>query len=523
MKANLLHPDRDFDWKAPSLWNEDTLMADLGLDALFDAMADGDACILNSARKVILSGTGGDPETIRYRQEIVRDCLDHPLVLRQIYAIAVEAKEKEKGHYLGGLNRYPHWLLRDAIEQMKMFVGMFRKLRRIVDSHAGKFVSRGCTTLCATVQHELDDEYLARADAHLEQLNLDGQTALSAALDSVSRGTNYVLHRSRRVSETWWESKWRQLRDILFPPNAPPLSFTLHPRDEGGARALDALRDRGICDTAIALAQSRDRVRNYFAALRQELAFYIGCINLHERLTRKKAPICLPTPSSPQERQFSFCALTDLCLLLERDGQVTANDMQADERTLVVVTGANQGGKSTFLRSVGIAQVMMQCGMFVTAESFRSGVCSGIFTHYRREEDIEMKSGKFDEELERMSDIVDHVTRDSMVLLNESFATTNEREGSEIGRQVITALSDNSVRVVCVTHLYEMARELYERNGKNLLFLRAERKADGTRTFRMIEGEPLPTSHGPDLYNTIFGADAREKEAGDGRSAARTA
>lgn len=105
-----------------------------------------------------------------------------------------------------------------------------------------------------------------------------------------------------------------------------------------------------------------------------------------------------------------------------------------------VVTGANQGGKSTFLRSVGLAQLMLQCGMFVPAEAFAASVAGGIYTHYRREEDTAMQSEKLDEELARMSAIVDLLRPHDLVLLNESFAATNEREGSEIVRQIIDAL-----------------------------------------------------------------------------------
>ncbi len=63
------------------------------------------------------------------------------------------------------------------------------------------------------------------------------------------------------------------------------------------------------------------------------------------------------------------------------------------------VTGANQGGKSTFLRSIGLSQLMMQCGMFVPAKYLCSNICESIFTHYKREEDTTMSSGKLDEEL----------------------------------------------------------------------------------------------------------------------------
>ena len=81
--------------------------------------------------------------------------------------------------------------------------------------------------------------------------------------------------------------------------------------------------------------------------------------------------------------------------------------MKAEDKDLVIITGANQGGKSTFLRSIGLAQLMMQCGMFVAAESFGSNICTCLFTHYKREEDPTMRSGKLDEELGRMSSIVD--------------------------------------------------------------------------------------------------------------------
>ena len=106
-----------------------------------------------------------------------------------------------------------------------------------------------------------------------------------------------------------------------------------------------------------------------------------------------------------------------------------------------MITGANQGGKSTFLRSVGVAQLMTQCGMFVGAQSLRVNVCDGVFTHYKREEDETMESGKLDEELARMSEIADHIGAGSVLLCNESFAATNEREGSQIARQVVTRCS----------------------------------------------------------------------------------
>ncbi|MGH3180374.1 MAG: hypothetical protein ACRDOE_00465, partial [Streptosporangiaceae bacterium] len=54
------------------------------------------------------------------------------------------------------------------------------------------------------------------------------------------------------------------------------------------------------------------------------------------------------------------------------------------------------------------------------------------------------------------------------------------------------------------THLYDLAERLYAEHDPAMLFLRAERQSDGHRTFRVLEGEPLPTSYGQDLYQSVF-------------------
>lgn len=115
-----------------------------------------------------------------------------------------------------------------------------------------------------------------------------------------------------------------------------------------------------------------------------------------------------------------------------------------------------------------------------------------------------MESGKFDEELTRLSEIADHVKTDALMLFNESFAATNDREGSEIARQVVSAMLEKRIKVFFVTHLTEFSRTLFETNAGRPVFLRAERLSDGTRTYKLVEAEPLATSYGEDLYAQIF-------------------
>jgi DNA mismatch repair ATPase MutS len=166
-----------------------------------------------------------------------------------------------------------------------------------------------------------------------------------------------------------------------------------------------------------------------------------------------------------------------------------------------------------------LSQLMMQAGMFVPAASFSAGLRRSVFTHFRREEDAAMNSGKFDEELRRMSDIVDRLGSDSLLLFNESFAATNEREGSEIAGQIVRALLAGGVQIFFVTHLYEFVRSLYDEGNPAFRFLIAERRMDGERTYRMVEGVPAGTSFGRDLYERVFGpGDAPDPSAGAGKT-----
>jgi DNA mismatch repair ATPase MutS len=350
---------------------------------------------------------------------------------------------------------------------------------------------------------ELDDEYLDSVEDHLRRLAFRDGVLMSAGLDNGNKGTRYVLRKPWDTKQGWMERLQARMERLLLRDRSV-YEYQIADRDESGFRALSELRGRGISLVASALGQSTDHLLSFFGMLRSELGFYVGCLNLRDRLARKGEPICFPVPFPAGKAIFSGRGLYDLCLSLSVKERVVGNDVNADDKLLVMITGANRGGKSTFLRGIGLAQLMMQCGMFVPAESFRANVCDGIFTHYKREEDSSMKSGKLDEELSRMSSLVDDMTPNSIVLLNESFASTNEREGSEIARQIVRALLETGIKVIYVTHLFDLAHRFYLAKMDAALFLRAERLTDGRRTFRLVEGEPLPTSYGEDLYRRIF-------------------
>ena len=490
--------DHDFALQARLPWNERALVQDLALETLLQAMAGEDSFVREVTLKALLTSWTVDPGTVRYRQAVMRDGFKNPAALRELYALVVETIEARRKHYVGTWG--PSSVLYGARDLMQMFVGMLRRLRDLARAHGGRFESEGFRTLFALLERELTDEYFARIEVHLVEVRFRSGVLISAAPGPGNVGGRYVLRQPHEDRRSW-------LRRLLA-RGGPSYTFRLADRDEAGGRVLSEMQDRGIHLVANALAQSADHIDGFFQMLRTELAFHVGCLNLHERLAALGAPVSFPEPQPVGRRRLRCRGLYDPCLALQKQGALVGNTVDADGRSLVVVTGANQGGKSSFLRAVGVAQLMMQSGMFVAAEAFEGELCTGLITHHKREEDATLKSGKFDEELVRMSEIVDHLAPGAVVLFNESFSATNEREGSEIARQVVSALLEKGIKVLFVTHLHAFARGMFERALENALFLRAERLPDGTRTFRLVEGEPLATSFGKDLYRRIFAARA---------------
>ena len=496
MKALLMHRDRDLDLAAPLPAQAETLRQDLDLRTLAEAMSGGDELLRNIADRVLLGGFGIDVDTVFYRQEMLKDALAHPQTVRAVHALALEAIERKRKQYFGFLANYPQAVLRGSAQILEEFIDVIVRLRALADKEGPLFRSEGYVQFFVMLRAEFDDDYVERMRAHLRQVRSDRGVLLSAGLGEANAGTGYVL-RLPKAGPSW-------LDRLLM--RAPPVyTFHIAERDDAGAQTLTEMQDRGINEVGNALAQSMDHMLSFFEQVRDEVGFQVAALNLHERLSAIGVRTSFPEPTLAGTRHQRFTGLVEPCLGLHIGRAPVANDADVEGKSLVIVTGANQGGKSSFLRSVAIAQLMMQAGLFVAAEAFSADLCSGVHTHYKREEDATMKSGKLDEELARMSAIADSIAPDALLLFNESFSSTNEREGSELARQITSAMLERHIKVWFVTHQYDFAHGWYVQRRADTLFLRADREPDGSRSFRLREGEPLATSWGEDLYKEIFG------------------
>ena len=155
MKAFLMHRDHDFDLDGELPANGAALEQDLELAVLLSGMGAGDGFMSEIARRALLLSLS-DPEAIAYRQQILTDCLEHPAVVRELYALAGEALTAERKVWGGILRDSPRTILSTSVAKMELFVGFLRRLREMADEHASTFSSPGFTRFFAMLRRKVD-------------------------------------------------------------------------------------------------------------------------------------------------------------------------------------------------------------------------------------------------------------------------------------------------------------------------------------------------------------------------------
>lgn len=537
MNVNLLYSHKDwtqakpyFDWYG--------MVKDLGLEALFDAAkqdtvmrssmtvyTEHEDPFLAQAMKKVMCVPLDKKEDVLYRQEILKDCLRHEDFVGKLYVLVSkvladwEKLGRKKNHT--GVRDTKAELITD-IQVLRLLVSGMSDVKILLHENLDGLSSRGFLTLYERVNQEFSKDVQESLEKILKDLSFYTDTVVREVKRNVFTSNKPRIQIDCGVADGFKFGDMK-LESIETHVKSYTNPYGIRAKIQGQlngmmSNCISLYKNTSLQEDAANLEyQAVSYVMSccggvlssfgyFFDQLRLQIGFYLGAINIKHQMQRYLLDYCFPEVG--ERDLLHFEELKEVVMSMAQGGKTVGNTGNLDGKILTIITGANQGGKSTFLRSVGIAQVMMQCGLMVAAKRFCSGLHPNFFTHFTRREDSAMNSGRLDEELRRMDQIISNLGENSLVILNESFATTTEKEGSAIAYDVIRALKEENVKILTVTHLLSFAQKMYDETDdvekSDTAFLSAEHLEDGTRTFKMIPHEPEMTSFGLELFAQII-------------------
>lgn len=206
---------------------------------------------------------------------------------------------------------------------------------------------------------------------------------------------------------------------------------------------------------------------DFLLRLLPEIEFVTRVCELTDRLREAGYPLCRPTICKMEEKVFSAHGLYNPDVALRIDETVVENDLVFDEHArLYVLTGPNRGGKSVITCALGLAVAMAMLGMDVAAKELSLSPVDGIYTHFPTGADDTIDKGRLGEECARLKEILDTVTENSLILLDESLSSTGAYEASFIAAELLSGFALIGCRGIFSTHLHELAARVAEINER---------------------------------------------------------
>ncbi len=239
-----------------------------------------------------------------------------------------------------------------------------------------------------------------------------------------------------------------------------------------------------------------------------EFIFYIRWADYLAQVSEKGLPLCKPEILDNGLREMHTEGIYNFKLAIQavsgKQIDIVGNELEfAKEHGIYIMTGPNRGGKTTLTQAVGLVFLMAQCGLYVPADSCSLSPADCIYTHFPADENKTVDLGRLGEESRRLSEIFAKASDESLLLFNESLATTSFAEGLYIAKDVTKALRYLGARTIFNTHMHELAMSAKEVNeqieGNMKVASLITGIHEGKRSFKIFIAPPEGVSYAQDI------------------------
>lgn len=546
MEYSLMYPknsERNFKTLTPESIN------DLSIDFILEALTD-QKYEREHMRKIMVSVTD-DPEVIRYRCDVFEDFLRFPKLrssMEELVRKLADLRDLER--FQKDQDSSAFWSLVNRLREVDEYVRCISMLREVLASLDVRSQGmRELLDLVTEISRESGfDELKKDIDEMLVKVRRLKSVTIGVNLDDMLRpkSAGVVSLNDSEFKESGLMRRFMRFADRkeelhhgtgdagsmrLFHPATPITMPTFVSKAEmndsmtgvkiststvTGADSLsNAIKDTVTNIMNQTCTEIKNTVKRYvnisgymLVGLMPEILFYVRWAELIDKIKAQGMPVCKAEILPAEQRDCSFKDLYNLKLAIKNvqgdNINIITNEIDFnDDRRIFILTGPNRGGKTIFTQAYGLAMLLAQLGIYVPASYAKISPCDNIYTHFPADENDTVDLGRLGEESKRLSEIFQVATNRSIMLLNESLATTSVTEGLFIAKDVVKAMRFLGVRCIFNTHMHDLARGVDELNSS----VEGTSKAaslvtgihDGERSFKVSLLPPQGVSYAKDI------------------------
>lgn len=504
-------------------------LSDLAIDRLARAICHSGPD--HDAVQKILGRLETDPDTIRYRQTVFHDLIEHPQLSKALEQAIPLIDEITRFVRTARESDAPLLTTVWRIGELEMYRDAVNILGDCFDSLISPLKSEGLLALSDKITELRQDAAFQSLQKELPHL-LAGirkrkSLTIGVNLDDKLRPVEATILSVNEQAFTEGSVLGGFLKQVKpeFRTHAPIHQTLKNAQGQYSTQVPLAPMFADLNEILKSLIKPMNRTleaylslnTSFLRVLRQDFSFFLGGLRLMQRLQDAGISCCFPSiEAAGGNTVISGFVNLQLALTASEKSrepmELIPNDALFDHRAgYYLLTGPNQGGKTTYIQGLALVFICAQAGLFVPAASASIVPADHILTHFPSEERGALTTGRLSEELERLDEIFQAVSPNSLVLLNETFSSTSPGEASRLAEDIVLGLRMVGARGVFATHLHELALKISELNAlvegpsriASLVAQINEHSGNGDeaaeRSFRIIPAEPEGRSFALDI------------------------